>query len=77
MRAASIAVALVLLVMPQVTFAKVAPKSQQVPCASPSRADTPGDAAALGQAARNRDEARQRAWDKKTRSITWGICSGC
>ena len=77
MRAMSIAVALVLLAMPQVTFAKEAPKSQQVPGASPSKIDTTEDTAALGKAARGRDEARQRAWDKKTRSITRGICSGC
>jgi hypothetical protein len=77
MRAASIAAALVLLVTPQVTFAKEAPKPEQVPGPSPSRADTTEDTAALGKAARERDEARQRAWDKKTRSITRGICSGC
>ena len=78
MRAMSTAVALVLLAMPQVTSAKEPTKSQQpVPGASSSKIDTTEDTAALGQAARDRDEARQRAWDKKTRSITRGICSGC
>jgi hypothetical protein len=78
MRAMSIAVALVLLAMPQITSAKEPTKSQQpVAGASPSKIEKTDDTAALGKAAREKDEARQRAWDKKTRSITRGICSGC
>jgi hypothetical protein len=31
----------------------------------------------LGDEARRKSDAQQRAWDAKTKSITRGICSGC
>jgi len=78
MRALLIAAALGFLALSQAVSAKEAPKPQQQAAgASPSKVYTAEEGAALGKAARERDEARQRAWDKKTRSISRGICSGC
>jgi len=35
------------------------------------------DSAALSRAARDRNAARERAWDARARSITRGVCTGC
>ncbi|WP_114947354.1 hypothetical protein [Microvirga calopogonii] len=78
MRALTIAITLGLLAISQVTHAKEERKpSRQTPTASTSKADTAEGTDAVAKAARERDEARQRAWDQKTKNITRGICSGC
>jgi hypothetical protein len=35
------------------------------------------ETSAAGAAARRKADDQQRAWDKKTKSITRGICTGC
>jgi len=77
MRALTIAITLGLLAMPQITYAKESKPTRQTPTASTSKVDTAEGTDALVKAASERDEARQRAWDQKTKNITRGICSGC
>jgi hypothetical protein len=36
-----------------------------------------GSAEVDSKAARERDEARQQAWDKKMKALTGSICTGC
>ena len=31
----------------------------------------------IGDAVQRRDEARQKAWDRKLKAITKGVCVGC
>jgi hypothetical protein len=38
---------------------------------------TEEESRALGDEARRKSDAQQRAWDAKTKNITRGICSGC
>jgi len=78
MRALAVAITLGLLAVSQVVHGKEETKSvRQVPSASASKGYTAEESAALGNAARERDEARQRAWAQKTKTITRGICTGC
>ncbi|WP_262273692.1 hypothetical protein [Microvirga yunnanensis] len=77
MRALTIAITLGLVAMPQITYAKERKPLRQTPTASTSKVDTAEGTDALVKAARERDEARQRAWDQKTKNITRGICTGC
>ena len=78
MRTLAVAITLGVLAMSQAALAKEEAKSlRQVPGASKSKGYTAEESAALTKAARERDEARQRAWDQKTKNITRGICSGC
>jgi hypothetical protein len=78
MRTLAIAIILGLLAMSQAVQAKDETKLlRQGPKASTSKVDTAEDSAALIKAARDKEEARQRAWDQKTKNIIRGICSGC
>jgi Flp pilus assembly protein TadB len=76
MRAWTVAIALGLLAMSQAAHSKEERKSaRQAPATS--KVYTAEETDALVKAVRERDEARQRAWDQKTKNITRGICSGC
>jgi hypothetical protein len=78
MRVLLVAIALGLLAMSQAASTKEKTKAvEQVPSASTSKVYTAEEMDALGKTAREKDEARQRAWDQKTKNITRGICSGC
>jgi hypothetical protein len=78
MRALAVAITLSLLAISQPTHAKEETKvPRQVPSAPTSKVHTAEESAALVKAAHEKEEARQRAWDQKTKNITRGICSGC
>jgi len=78
MRILSVAATLALLATSQTASAKVKSESvQQALKLAMSRAHTAEETAALSKAARERDDARQRAWDVRMKSITRGVCSGC
>ncbi len=63
-------------------FAQAAASKDKVTAEPPVKAKTSQQVSAeqsknLGDEARRNEEARQRMWDQKTKSITRGICSGC
>jgi hypothetical protein len=77
MRVLPIATILALLVMSQAAHAKekaIAEKPVSVPTLQTYSA---AESEAAGKAARRKADEQQSAWDKKTKSITRGICSGC
>jgi hypothetical protein len=45
--------------------------------APPLQTYSAAESEAVGKAARRKADEQQSAWDKKTKSITRGICSGC
>ena len=78
MRILSAAAMLALMATLQTASAKVKSEpSQPGPNLATSRVHTAEETAALSNAARERNEARQRAWDVRMKSITRGVCSGC
>ena len=48
-----------------------------IPKVSASKSYTAGESAAMGRAARTKAEAQERIWDRKMKTITEGICTGC
>ena len=78
MRLLSAAAMLALMATLQTASAKVKSEPSQLgPKLATSRVHTAEETAALSRAARERDDARQRAWDVRMKSITRGVCSGC
>jgi hypothetical protein len=78
MRALTIAITVGLLAMSQAAHSKEEGKSLlQTPGVSTSKVYTDQETEGLAKAARQRNEAQQRAWDQKTKSIARGICIGC
>ncbi|MBM6595594.1 hypothetical protein [Microvirga pudoricolor] len=79
MRAGMIAITLALLVSSPLAAqpASVKDRAASGKEAVPARQLTEAESRALGDEARRKSDAQQRAWDAKTRGITRGICNGC
>jgi hypothetical protein len=63
-----------------IASAHAASPAKALPEAAPAASDTvkKGEwTAADYKAVRDRDEARQRAWDQKMKAVAGSICSGC
>jgi hypothetical protein len=58
-------------------YAKEKTAAENLPKRPPAQSYNPEEAAAAGAAVRRKADEQQRAWDKKTQSITRGICTGC
>jgi len=65
------------LLISQAAVAKDKSAPQKVTAATSGAVLSPEQSTALGEEARRKADAQQRAWDDKTKSITKGICSGC
>jgi hypothetical protein len=77
MRALPIAAILALSFMSQAAYAKEKATAEKPVSAPPLQTYSAAESEAVGKAARRKADEQQSAWDKKTKSITRGICSGC
>jgi hypothetical protein len=75
-----LAFCLALIASAPIATAQAASPAKTLPEAAPPASETAkkGDwTAADYKAVRDRDEARQRAWDQKMKAVAGSICSGC
>jgi type II secretory pathway pseudopilin PulG len=77
MRVLPIVAILALSVLPQATYAKEKAIAEKPLRAPTTQIYSAAESEAAGKAARQKADEQQSAWDKKTKSITRGICSGC
>jgi hypothetical protein len=77
MRILTIAVTLGLLIGPQSVSAQEKTTQGQTPKASPSKVYSAEESAALSDASRKKAERLEQARDRRMKSISRGICTGC
>jgi hypothetical protein len=57
--------------------AMAAPRPEQAPAKAAVAPKPVANSEAEYKAARDRDEARQKEWDRKMKALTSSICTGC
>jgi hypothetical protein len=75
-----LALCVALIALAPMASAQAASPAKALPEVAPAATDTAKKGewtAADYKAVRDRDEARQRAWDQKMKAVAGSICSGC
>jgi len=60
-----------------VAYAKEKTHAETTPKGPVTQTYSAEESSAAGAAARRKSDEQQRTWDRKTKSITRGICTGC
>lgn len=77
MRVLPIVVVVALAILSHAAIAKEKTAAEPAPQRPVAQTYSAEESSAAGAAARRKADEQQRAWDKKTKSITRGICTGC